>query len=437
MIEVTATESSPSCQPKLSIRSDSPEMDQPIIHCNIALFTGGGDRHYAIGLAVALTAAGASLDFIGSNALSVPELLDNPRVKFLNLRGDQRSEVSPIAKVQRIVKYYMRLIEYAILARPKLFHILWHNKFQFFDRTLLLLYYKALGKKITFTAHNVNAGIRDCTDTWLNRLSLKIQYCLSDHILVHTRKMKSELVSDFCIAEGKVSVIPYGINNMVPNTSLSTAEAKRRLGICSGDKTMLFFGNIAPYKGLEYLVVAFAELAASHSGYRLIIAGRPKGCEDYFRGIEQVMARSGNRDRIIEKIKYIPDEEAELYFKAADVLILPYTHIFQSGVMFLGYSFGLPVIASDVGSLREEIIEGKTGFLFKPRDSSDLARIISQYFESELYRDLERRRAEIKAYAHEGHSWSKVAAITTAIYADLLRSAENRSRAGKPAQLKK
>ena len=62
--------------------------------------------------------------------------------------------------------------------RPKLFHILWNNKFQFFDRTLLMLYYRLLGKKIAFTAHNVNAGKRDSNDSWLNRLSLKIQYRL-------------------------------------------------------------------------------------------------------------------------------------------------------------------------------------------------------------------------------------------------------------------
>ena len=95
-------------------------------------------------------------------------------------------------------------------------------------------------------------------------------------------------------------------------------------------------------------------------------------------------------------------------------LIVPYIHIFQSGVPFLAYSFGLPVIATDVGSLREDIVEGRTGFVCQPRDSSDLARTIDKYFESELFRDLENRRLEIKEYANERYSWNKVAAITTA-----------------------
>ena len=62
---------------------------------------------------------------------------------------------------------------------------------------------------------------------------------------------------------------------------------------------------------------------------------------------------------------------------------------FQSGVLFLGYNFGLPVIASDVGSLREDIVEGKTGFVCKPRDPIDLAKEIERYFSSELYRRLD------------------------------------------------
>ncbi len=386
---------------------------------HVALLTGGGDKPYALGMAAAMTSVGIRVDFIGSDDLNVPEVVTNPQVNFLNLRGDQRSEASPMAKVRRVLRYYLRLIGYAATAKPKLFHILWNNKFQLFDRTLLMLYYKLLGKKIVLTAHNVNAGKRDSNDSWLNRLSLKIQYKLSDHVLVHTNGMKQELISDFRIPESKVSVIPFGINNTVPSTSLSSAEAKRQLGISGGDKTLLFFGNIAPYKGLEYLISAFAELSNKDRSYRLIIVGKPKGSEGYWKQIHQGIARSGIRDRVIQRIECIPDEETELFFKAADVLILPYTRVFQSGVLFLGYSFGIPAIVADVGSLKEEIIEGQTGFVFNPQDSSDLASKIDEYFKSELFHNLETRRAEIKAYANERYSWSKVAMITAATYSRL------------------
>src|SRR5947209_3526460 len=179
----------------------------------VALLTGGGDKPYALGMAAALTSVGIHVDFVGSDDLSVPDVLNDPRVNFLNLRGDQREGASSVAKAIRVLSYYVKLIRYAATAKPKLFHILWNNKFQLFDRTLLMLYYKLLGKKIAFTAHNVNAGKRDQNDSWLNRRSLKIQYILSDHIFVHTDGMKSELISEFRVPERKVSVIHFGINN--------------------------------------------------------------------------------------------------------------------------------------------------------------------------------------------------------------------------------
>jgi glycosyltransferase involved in cell wall biosynthesis len=285
-----------------------------------------------------------------------------------------------------------------------------------------MLYYRMLGKKIVLTVHNVNAGKRDLNDSFLNRLSLRIQYNLCHHIFVHTEGMKSELVSDFAVTADKVSVIPFGINNTVPRGDLTSGEAKRMLGIADSDKTLLFFGNIAPYKGLEYLVSAFTELLNKDRSYRLIIVGRPKGPEGYWKQIHEGIAGSGIGDRIIQRIEYIPDEETELFFKAADVLVLPYTHVFQSGVLFLGYSFGLPAIAADVGTLKEEIIEGKTGFIFKPQDSPDLAKAIRRYFDSELFRDLERRRSEIKEYANERYSWNKVGRITATVYSNLLKN---------------
>jgi glycosyltransferase involved in cell wall biosynthesis len=398
----------------------------------VALLTGGGDKPYALGITEALTKAGLTVDFIGSDDLDLPELRRNPHVCFLNLRGDQRTNATFAQKARRVITYYLRLLRYAATAKPRVFHILWNNKFELFDRTLLMHYYKCLGKKVVLTAHNVNVGKRDGTNSFLNRLSLKIQYQLADHIFVHTQAMKSELLVDFAVPEQKVSVIPFGINNTVPNTALTTVEAKRKLGIGQSDKAMLFYGNIAPYKGLEYSIAALAKLAQAHPEYRLIIAGRVKqfitagrlnaNSDSYWTDIQAAIAQDGLRKNVVKRIEFIPDEETELYFKAADVLLLPYTHIFQSGVLFLAYSFGLPVITADVGSLKAEIIEGKTGFVFPAKDTTALANAIETYFASDLYKGLMDRRQEIRAYANERYSWTKVAAITTRVYSCLIEN---------------
>jgi D-inositol-3-phosphate glycosyltransferase len=389
---------------------------------DIGLLTGCQDRPYAFGLAMALISKGVSLDIVGSDEIDSAELHTTPNLRFLNFRGSQRSNANLAEKLSKLLVYYAKLIRYAARSKPETLHILWNNKFEFFDRTILMLYYKALAKKIALTAHNVNQARRDSKDSWLNRITLKIQYRLCDHIFVHTQKMKDELCQDFDVAENAVTVIRHPVNDAFPDTELTPADAKRRLGLKNDDKTILFFGRIRPYKGIEYLLDAFRILSADgQANYRLIVAGEPKkGSEEYLNEIQQSVKRDFKQGQVILRIQFIPDEEMELYLKGADVLVLPYKEIFQSGVLFLAYSFGLPVVATDVGSFREEIVEGSTGFLCKPGDPADLAKAIETYFASDLFKNLKVRRPELKDYANANHSWRAVAELTRNAYVKML-----------------
>ncbi len=369
---------------------------------------------------MALASRGISLDVLGSDEVDSPELHTTCKLRFLNMRASRRQSASLASKALGSIRYYARLMRYAMNVKPKIFHILWNNRLEYFDRTLLMLYYKTCGKKIALTAHNVNQARRDSKDSLLNRLTLRIQYHLADHIFVHTQKMKNELLQDFGVREKAVTVIPFGINNSIPNTDLTSTQAKQRLGIAECERTLLFLGRLRPYKGLEYLLTAFQMLGTSDANYRLIIASEPKkGSEDYLDGIRQKISQELNPGQIILRMQFIPDEEMELYLKAADVLVLPYKEIFQSGVLFLGYSFGLPVVATDVGSFREEIIEGRTGFLCKPADPTDLAKTLETYFQSDLYKELPIRRLEIRDYGYTQHSWEAVGELTRDVYARL------------------
>ena len=382
----------------------------------MALLTGGGDRPYALGLATSLVNAGIRLDFIGSDFLDCPELRQQPLLRFLNLRGDNRPDAPLWQKVTRVGRYYVRLLRYAAAAEPRVFHILWNNKLELLDRTLLMLYYRLLGKRIVYTVHNVNAAQRDGRDGAVNRLTLRIQYHLVHHLFVHTERMKQQVQAEFGVPAEKISVIPFGINNTVPVTALTRAEARERLGVGSADKCVLFFGNIAPYKGVEYLVEAMELVLGRVSDCRLVIAGRPKGSEAYWAAIDRRIDSSLLRERVVRRIEYVPDEDTEIFFKAADVLVLPYTLVFQSGVLILGYSFGLPVIASDIASLKDDIDEGATGYACPPADPRALAATIERYFASDLYHELDRRRDEIQRSAAERYSWTKVASITVRAY---------------------
>ena len=403
--------------------SACPTPPERLPEIEVSLLTGGFDKPYASGLARALISKGVCLDVIGSDDVDGPEMHSTPGLTFLNLHNRKRKDSRSLKKAYGVLVYYARLLRYAACAKPRIFHILWNNRFQMLDRTLLMRYYKLLGKTIVVTAHNVNAGKRDSNDSWLNRVTLKTQYRLADHIFVHTDKMKNALAAEFGVNQQSLTIIPFGINNSVPDTELTPAHAKQRLGIRSGEKTVLFFGNIGPYKGLDILVAAFQALAARDAGFRLIIAGKLRGgCGTYWENIRRAIDGDASRHRIIRKIEYIPDHETELYFKAADVLALPYKHVSQSGVLLLGYNFGLPAIAADVGSFREDIIEGKTGFLCRSGDALELATAVERYFNSDLFKNLNNHRMEIKKYANARYSWDLVGEMTRAVYAGLLDS---------------
>jgi D-inositol-3-phosphate glycosyltransferase len=408
-------------------RSDtaaSPKLKPASVRGKIAvtLLTGGIDRPYTFGLVMELISKGAVLDVIGSEGVDFPQFHGTSGISFLNLQGSQRADVSLAKKVFRLAAYYAKVMHYAATAKPKIFHILWNNKFQLFDRTLLTFFYRLLGKKIVLTVHNVNAAKRDSKDTPLNRLTLRTQYRLADHIFVHTQSMKCDLLEEFGVPQARVTVIPFGINNAVPNTSLSRSEARQGLGIPADKKTILFFGRITPYKGLEYLIDAFQRII-HRDEFRLIVVGRPENdCQSYWSAIEDRTLEDVRLGRILLKAEHIPDDETEIYFKAADVLVLPYRRIYQSGVLFLGYSFGLPILAADVGDLKDEVVEGETGFVFKPEDPVALAKTIERYFSSDLFLDLNNRRQKISDYAKERHSWSVVGQMTMTLYASLLRS---------------
>ena len=386
----------------------------------VTLLTGGIDKHYACGLSKSLATSGITVDVICNTEMYTCAMRSSPNLRLIPLYDKPRQQQGMLRKLLVYGRVYGRLIRHATRSSSRIVHILWNYKLALFDRTLLLLYLKTLGKKVVLTAHNVNAAERDGVDSLWNRLSLHLQYRLVDHIFVHTDKMKHQLTDGFGISELKVTIVPFGAYDMVPQSALNSEGAKRRLGLGKCNRTILFFGRITQYKGVHLLVEAFLRIALHDPDYRLIIAGEPmKESEQHWREVQRLIETSPIREQVIQHIRHIEDDEIELFFKAADVLVLPYTQIFQSGVLFMSYSFGLPVIATDVGSFSHDIVAGATGYVCRPGDSIDLARVIKEYFSSELFETLDVRRTGIQAFLHASHSWDIVARKTGDVYADL------------------
>jgi glycosyltransferase involved in cell wall biosynthesis len=228
--------------------------------------------------------------------------------------------------------------------------------------------------------------------------------------------MKKRMIDYFYINSNKISVFPFGINNVVPRSRMTNLEARSKVSINSRKKLLLFFGNIAPYKGLDILIDAMTSI----DDCELVIAGRINNCHSYWENIEKTIENRNLKDRVIQDIEFIPDERIEIYFKAADLLILPYRRIDQSGVLFLSYSFGLPVIAADVGDLSKNIIEGITGYVFEAGSSNDLSNKINMYFESELFKNIEKNRELIIQYVVENNSWGNITKEVNLLYRRIL-----------------
>jgi glycosyltransferase involved in cell wall biosynthesis len=272
------------------------------------------------------------------------------------------------------------------------------------------------GHKIVLTVHNINAGKRDNHDTRLNRLTLKTLYKLAHRLIVHTPKSKQELMREFNVPASKIAVIKHGMNNRVSQRGVTVEEAKAHFGIKKDEKVLLFFGNIDYYKGVDILIDSLFFLPENLSEkVKVIIAGNSKSTEYTGQALKKTEG-SPLHDKILAHIKYIPDSEVEYYFMAADCIVLPYRAIYQSGVIFMAYTFGLPLIVTDVGNFRNDVIEGKTGFLVEPENPEKLAGVISGYFQSGLYENLENTRVGIQDWAWQNYSWESIGVETKTLY---------------------
>lgn len=153
--------------------------------------------------------------------------------------------------------------------------------------------------------------------------------------------------------------------------------ARAQLGIDADRRTLLFFGLIRDYKGLDLLIDTMPLLEAD---FQLVIAGESYGSfEPYARQI----AASPCADRIHVFNRYIGDEEVPAFFSAADLCVLPYRSATQSGITAISLHFDLPLVATPVGGLAESIEKPGIGTMAENISADALARAIRRFSETD------------------------------------------------------
>ena len=140
----------------------------------------------------------------------------------------------------------------------------------------------------------------------------------------------------------------------------------------------MFFGLVRDYKGLDLLIDSFSML---NDDYQLVIAG-----EVYSNLLqyENQIRESGASNRIFLFNKYIPDNEVKYFFSAADLCVLPYRTATQSGITATSFHFEIPIIATNVGGLKEIVGHEKKGLIVEEPNAELITNAIKEYFQNDL-----------------------------------------------------
>jgi len=183
---------------------------------------------------------------------------------------------------------------------------------------------------------------------------------------------------------------------------LAKDAARKALGLREDGKYALFFGFIRDYKGLDLLLKAFALM--KDIDIELIVAGEFYGeSQPYFDMIDDL----GIGDRVHMFNDYIPDNQVNNYFCAADLVVQPYKSATQSGVTQIAFHFEKPMVVTNVGGLPEIVPDGKIGFVVEP-DPEQISYAVRRFYNEE-------RETEFVAALKEEKSKYSWARLTSAI----------------------
>jgi len=222
--------------------------------------------------------------------------------------------------------------------------------------------------KIVFLCHNVVEHESNSVDKILTRIVLRN----GDGFIVHSEEDKNNLLAMFPRAKVLKAFHPtyevFDLGNSNAN------HVRKRLGI--DGNMVLFFGFIRPYKGLKYLILALPKVLSQVKVTVLIVGEFWKDKDEYLHMIKGL----GLENNIVIVDQYVPNEEVQDFFSAADLVVQPYVSATGSGIVQTAFAFNKPVVATEVGSLPEIIEDGKTGYLVPAEETKELARAIVTFF---------------------------------------------------------
>lgn len=365
-----------------------------------------GISPYTLGLVSELN-KNISIDFIGFKEI-YPNFLYPGGTKYTNLSPTNLRNV----KNRTILTWYnpFSWIYAGFTIKGNIVHAQWWSYVLAPIYITILSICRLRRKKIVLTIHNVNPHENKVLFNIFNKIIL----FFGDYFIVHSNQNKKVFRKTSHISTEKIFVIPHGLINSNQTKDINQEFARRKLGYQKKDKVILFFGIIRPYKGLDLLIEAFKKLDIIHK--KLIIAGKCWEPVEKYRSLI-------NNDRNIRFINnFIPDNEVELYFKSANLVILPYKKFdSSSGVGSLCLAYNKPLIVSEVGGL-PDLVYKKDSCVFKPNSVKELIEKMDSFFKNN---QIKTEIDNAIALQRKKFSWNRISRLTIEVYNELLNKREN------------
>jgi len=241
-----------------------------------------------------------------------------------------------------------------------------------------------------------------------SRVARKLARLLArmDAVVVHSEHGVGRLAADFGVPPERLEVIPHGALDYLTRQA-EEVPLPEELARVEGP-VILAFGLVRPYKGTEVLLEAFAGL----EGAELWVVGKPLMPMDELR---ELAARAPGTVRFVDR--FVTDPEIPAYMRRADLVVLPYLNIEQSGVLYTALAFGRPLVLSDVGGFGEVAAQGAAS-LVPPGEPEALGSALAELLADPAAR--ESLAASAAAAAAGPYSWDAIGARTAALYEELL-----------------
>jgi glycosyltransferase involved in cell wall biosynthesis len=233
-----------------------------------------------------------------------------------------------------------------------------------------LLLVSLLPPAVVRTVHNVRHHEAKYPRT--ERVVNEVLFAAADAVTVKCEAAADRIAAAYTVpSAAELHVVPDGSYVDAYENRVSTATAREALDIPADTLVYLFFGLVRPYKGVPELVAAFAALEAPDA--ELWVVGSP-GSDALAAEVDALAAEVPGVRTVFE---FVPDERIQYYMNAADVLVLPYRDILNSGSAHLGCSFGLPVVAPALGCL-PATLSPANDLLYDPETAGGLRRALQR-----------------------------------------------------------